>query len=210
MGNSSSDTYQPDFMKHIRQQQQYSAPPPSVTASTSAPPTSSVSTPYHEDMSGMDTIKPAARTPSTVSSPNSAAVAAADAAIAAAKRKLPQSASVSQSSGAKVGNPVLSPPVPRQSRQASDGSLPPAPQQEKPVPPAPHPTMLPRAQSTSVDDLRELLGELEANMEREIQATRLRYEIRKAPILDAILAKGGRLPFKEGIPERRGAASKEG
>ncbi|KAJ3129039.1 Serine/threonine-protein kinase 4 [Irineochytrium annulatum] len=66
------------------------------------------------------------------------------------------------------------------------------------------------AQSTSVDDLRELLGELEANMEWEIQATRLRYEIRKAPILDAIVAKGGRWPSKEGAVDRKGGGSKEG
>ncbi|KAJ3116006.1 hypothetical protein HDU96_010654 [Phlyctochytrium bullatum] len=45
-----------------------------------------------------------------------------------------------------------------------------------------------------VDDLKRILAELEVNMEREIQATKAKYEIKKAPIIEAILAKGGVVP----------------
>ncbi|KAJ3105217.1 Serine/threonine-protein kinase 4 [Phlyctochytrium planicorne] len=43
----------------------------------------------------------------------------------------------------------------------------------------------------AIEDLKVLLAELEANMEKEIQATKLKYEIKKAPIIEAIVAKGG-------------------
>ncbi|KAJ3417609.1 Serine/threonine-protein kinase 4 [Chytridiales sp. JEL 0842] len=44
------------------------------------------------------------------------------------------------------------------------------------------------------EEMQELLAALDANMDRELQACRLKYERKRAPIIEAILAKGGSVP----------------
>ena len=48
--------------------------------------------------------------------------------------------------------------------------------------------------SISMSELRNVFLKLEENMEREISETVLRYRRKKAPIVEAIIAKGGQIP----------------
>ncbi|KAJ3218689.1 Serine/threonine-protein kinase 3 [Dinochytrium kinnereticum] len=118
---------------------------------------------------------------SVQASSSAAATAAADAAIAAAKRKILE---------ADQDRKAASTAMPEPSTRAYEDT-------SKPLQRMPdYPTPLQQAQpSSSLEDLRELLTELEANMEREIQATKLKYDIKKAPIIEAIASKGGTLPL---------------
>jgi hypothetical protein len=45
-----------------------------------------------------------------------------------------------------------------------------------------------------MDELQELLEALDGNIEREIQTVRMKYEKKRAPIIEAIIAKGGVVP----------------